>query len=214
RGISAARRVRVERIGGLGGDLGRVDAGRQHVDQVDVGGEFLVLVARHAAGHENAQVADAFVHGADDGLVVRHDFGVVLVQVGDPAQRLGRRGDVVALGTEHDDGRTDVAQVDADAVGSDQPGGGQAVADEQVVDDVLDLRAVQVDVSAPPFFEAQVAGGFGVDFGVQVVLLAPERVGGIQVLEVLDQPGAVEFDVSAVAGQGGDSVAYGLVAAV
>src|SRR5690606_10519281 len=109
--IIAGRQVGVERVRGLVGDLGLVDAGRQHVDQVDVGGEFLVLFARHAAGHENAQVADAFVHGVDDGLVVRHDFGVVLVQVGDPAQRLGRRGDVVALGTEHDDGRTDVAQV-------------------------------------------------------------------------------------------------------
>src|SRR5690606_16796673 len=99
-------------------------------------------------------------------------------------------------------------------VGSDQPGGGQAVADEQVVDDVLDLRAVQVDVSAPPFFEAQVAGGFGVDFGVQVVLLAPERVGRIQVFEVLHQPGAVEFAVAEVAGQGGEPAAAGQAAAV
>ena len=41
---------------------------------------------------------------------------VVPVQVSDPAQRLRRRRDVVAIRAEHQDGRADVAQVDADAV--------------------------------------------------------------------------------------------------
>ena len=35
-----------------------VQARRQHVDQVDVGGELLVLLLRHAAGDEDAEMAD------------------------------------------------------------------------------------------------------------------------------------------------------------
>ncbi|CAB3654957.1 hypothetical protein LMG26840_03012 [Achromobacter dolens] len=205
--VVAVGQVGVGRVRRLVGDLGLVDAGRQHIDHVDVGGEFLVFLARHAAGHEDAQVADALMHGIDDGLVVRQHLGVVLVQVRDPAQRLRRRGDVVALGAEHHDRRADVAQVDADAVGRDQPGGRQAVADEQVVDDVLDFRPVQEHVAAPPFLEAEVTAGLGVDLGVQVVLLGPERVGGVEVLEVLHQPGAVELAVAQVAGQGGEPTA-------
>src|SRR5690606_33853664 len=119
-----------------------VQAGRQDVDEIDVAGELLVFLACHAAGYEDAQVADAFVHRVDDGLVVGADLVVVLVQVGDPAQRLGRGRDVVALGTEHDDGRTDVAHVQPDAVGRHQVRRGQAVADEQVVDDVLHFDGV------------------------------------------------------------------------
>lgn len=110
-------------------------------------------------------------------------------------------GDVVAARAEHDDGRLDVAQVQADAVAGDQLGGGQPVADEQVVDDVLDLVAIQVHVAAPPFLEAQVALGFGVDIGVQVVLLVPQRIGGIEEFEVAHQPGAVEFAMAEIAGQ-------------
>ncbi len=161
-----------------------------------------MLLAGHAAGHEDAQVADAFVDGVDDGLAVGQDFGLVLVQVGNPAQRLRGRGDVVALGAEHHDGRTDVAQVDADAVGGHQTRGRQAVAHEEVVDDVLDLGAIQEHVAAPPFLEAQVAAGLGVDVGVEVVLLGPQGVGRIQVLEVLHQPGAVELAVAQIAGHG------------
>ena len=41
---------------------GLVQAGRQHVDQVDVGGELLVLLLGHAARDEDAEMADAFVH--------------------------------------------------------------------------------------------------------------------------------------------------------
>ncbi|CFD96699.1 Uncharacterised protein [Bordetella pertussis] len=205
--VVAVGQVGIGRVGRLVGDLGLVNAGRQHVDDVDVGGELLVLLARHRAGDEDAQVADALMHRVDDGLVVRHHFAVVLVQVGDPAQRLRRRRDVVALGAEHDDGRADVAQVDADAVGGDQPGGGQAVADEQVVDDVLDLGAVEEHVPAPPFLELQVARRFGIDLGVEVVLLAPQRIGGVEVLEILHQPGAVELAVAQVAGHLGQPAA-------
>ena len=152
--------------------------------------------------------------GVDDGLVVGDQVVLVAVQVGDPAQRLARRGDVVAVGAEHHDRRAYVAQVHAHAVGGQQLGGGQLVADEQVVDDVLHLHVVEEDVAAPVLLEAQVAVGLGVDVGVQVVLLLPQGVGRVQVLEVLHQPGAVEAPGADVAGQCGQPAAAGQAAAV
>src|SRR5690606_6451308 len=131
--VVAPRKVGVGGVGRLVGDFRLVDAGWQHVDQIDIGGEFLVFFASHAPGHKNAQVADAFMYRVNNRLVVRNVFGVVLVQVGNPAQRLRRRSDVVALGAEHTNGRADIAQVDAYAVGRDQARGGQPIADEQVV---------------------------------------------------------------------------------
>ena len=62
-----------------------------------------------------------------------------LVEIEDPAERLLRRRDVVALRAEHDDRRADVAQVDRGAVRGMNPAGGELVADEQLVDDELDL---------------------------------------------------------------------------
>ena len=150
-----------------------VQAGRQHVDQVDVGGELLVLLLGHAAGDEDAEMADAVVDGVDDGLAAGAEVVVLLVQVDDPAQRLLRRGDVVALGAEADDRRADVAQVDPLAVAGDDLGGGQPVADEQLVDDPLDFLGVEVDVAAPPFLELEEARPLGVDLRPEVVVLGP-----------------------------------------
>ena len=60
------------------------------------------------------------------------------------------------------------------------------------------------EVAAPPLLEAEIARLLGVDLGVEVVRLAPERVGGIQALEVLHQIGAVELAVAEVAGERGE----------
>ena len=109
----AADQVRIGRVGRLRRHHRLVQAGRQHVDQVDVGGEFLVLLLGDAARDEDAEMADALVDGVDDGLAAGADVVVLAVEIDDPAQRLLRRGDVVALGAEADDRRADVAQVDA-----------------------------------------------------------------------------------------------------
>ena len=90
---------------------------------------------------------------------------------------------------EQHDRRLDVAQVERR--GRSLPP--QPVADEQVLRDPLDLLAVQQEVAAPPAFELEEALRLGVDVGEQVVVLVPERVGRIEVLEVLHQPGAVEL---------------------
>ena len=53
----------------------------------------------------------------------------------------------------------------------------------------------------PPLLELEVAWSFGIDLGVEVVLLAPDRVGRVKVLEVGDEPHAVELAVAEVAGE-------------
>ena len=57
-------------------------------------------------------------------------------------------------------------------------------------------------MAAPPALEAEVALRLGVDLGIEIVLLGPQRVGGVLVLEVLHQPGAVELAVTEIAGEG------------
>jgi hypothetical protein len=56
-------------------------------------------------------------------------------------------------------------------------------------------------MGAPPALELEIARRFGVDLGIEIVLLRPQRVRRIQVLEVGDQPGAVELAVAEVAQQ-------------
>ena len=160
-----------------------------------------MLLPRHAAGDEDAEMADLIVHAVDDGLAVGADVLDALIEVGDPAQRLLRRRDVVALRAEEDDRRGDVAQVDPDAVPSDDLGRGELVADEQIVDDALHLLGVEEHMAAPPVLEAEIARALGVDLGVDVVLLGPERVGRVHVLEVRDQLGAVEDAAAEIARQ-------------
>jgi len=182
-------------------DLHVVNACRQHVDDVDVLSELLVLFTPDAAGDEDSQMSDAVMGSVDDGLVMSQHVQVVAVQVGDPAQGLGRWRDVVPIGAEHQDRRANIAQVDAHAIRRHQLRRTQFVADEQVIDDVLYFHIVQEHVAAPVLLELQVARAFRVDLGVQVVLFAPQRIGRVQVLEVLYQPGAVEPTGAQIAGQ-------------
>ncbi|MPL74766.1 hypothetical protein SDC9_20583 [bioreactor metagenome] len=180
-------------------DDGLIDPRRQQVDQLDVAGELAVLLAPHGGGDEDAEMADAFVHRVDDGLVVRQDLSVIGIHVSDPAERLRRWRDVVALRAEHHDRRPDVAQIDPDSVGGDDLARAQPVADEQVVDHVLHLDVVQEDMAAPVFLEAEVARRLGVDFRPEGVALLPERVGRVEVLEILYQRRTVEPAAAEVA---------------
>jgi hypothetical protein len=47
-----------------------VEPGRQDVDEVDVGGELVVLLPRDAGRDEDAEMPDRLVHRVDDGLPV------------------------------------------------------------------------------------------------------------------------------------------------
>ena len=147
------------------------------------------------------------VDGVDDRLAVSADVVDIVVQIEEPSQCLLRRRDVVTFGAEHDDRRTDVAQVDHRPVRALNHSRRKLVADEQFVDDGLDLLTVEIDMPAPPPLEAEIARGLGVDVGVQVVLFGPQGVCGILVLEILHQPSAVEFAVAEIAGERGEPAA-------
>src|SRR3974390_1916377 len=75
------------------------------------------------------------------------------------------------------------------------------IADEQLVDDELDFLGVEGDVSAPIALETEIARRFGVDLRIEIILLSPQCVGGIEVLEVLHQGGAVELAVAEIGGE-------------
>ena len=197
----AAHQIRVGGLRRLGGHDGFVQAGRQYINQINVGRELLMLLLGHPTRDEDAEMADAFMDGVDDGLGAGADVVVLLVQIDDPAQRLLRRGDVVALGAEAEDRRADVAQVNAYPVAGDDFGGGQPVADEQLIHDPLHFLGVEIDVAAPPFLEFQEARSLGIHFRPEIVILGPEGIGGIEILEVFDQMGAVELAGAEVAGE-------------
>src|ERR1700690_257299 len=128
-----------------------------------------------------------------DRLSVRTDIIDIVVEIEYPTQRLLRRRDVVTFRAEHHDWRADCAQVNDGPIGSPDHAGRELVADKQLVDDGLDLLSVQIDVPAPPALEAEVALRLSIDAGIKIVLLAPERIGGILVLKILYQPGPIEL---------------------
>src|SRR5262249_6075497 len=132
-----------------------------------------MLFASHSGGNKDSQMADAFVDCVDDRLSERADLVDIVIQIKNPAERLRRWRDVVALRAEYDDGRPNVAQVDGHAGPGLDPARREIIADEQLIDAELDLLGVQIDVATPPTFEAEIARGFSVNLGVQIVLLAP-----------------------------------------
>jgi hypothetical protein len=66
---------------------------------------------------------------------------------------LWRRGNIVALGAKHDDWCLDVTEIERGPVLGDDLGRGELVADEQFVDDGLDLAGIEQDMAAPPLLE-------------------------------------------------------------
>jgi len=56
-----------------------------------------VLLAGDSGRNEYAQMPDTFMHGVDDSLAVGPDLLDIIIEVQDPAERLGRRRDVVAF---------------------------------------------------------------------------------------------------------------------
>src|SRR5262245_49914530 len=54
---------------------------RQHIDEIDVACKLVVLLLCHRAGNEDAEVANGFMYGVDDGLAVRADLVLAVVKV-------------------------------------------------------------------------------------------------------------------------------------
>ena len=84
---------------------------------------------------------------------------------------------------------------------------GQPVADEEVVDQELQFVSVQLDEISPPFFELEVARRIGVNVRIDLVLLAPQPIRGVQNIEVQDQRGAVDLPFAEIAGHRGEPAA-------
>ena len=169
----ASDEVGADRVRPLGLQHRFVKSWRQHIDQVDIAGELVVLLACDAGGNKNAEMPHGFMDRVDNGLAVGAELIDVLIEIQNPSERLLRRSDIVALRAEHHDRRTDIAQVDCRSVRRADLAGRQLVANEKVVDDRLDLGGVQIDMSTPPALEAEIARRFGVNFGIEIVLLGP-----------------------------------------
>ena len=122
-----------------------------------------MFLACDAAGHENAQVADRLMDRIDDRLPVGADFIDTVVKIENPSERLLGRGDIVALRAEYDDRRANASQVDCGSVRGLNSASREVVADEQLIDDELDLLGIEIDVAAPPAFESEVAWRFRID---------------------------------------------------
>ena len=114
----------------------------------------------------------------------RLDLLHVAVEVGDPAQRLLRRRDVVAGAGEDDDRGSGCCAGRSWRRAPARSRPGEAVADEQVLDDPADLVAVHQEEAAPPALELEEALGLRVDVRAEVVVLAEPGVAGLQALEV------------------------------
>src|SRR5579872_6848691 len=178
-----------------------IETGRQHIDQVDVAGKFVVLLLGDPAGYENSKVPDALMHGVHDGLAERPDLIDIVVEVENPVERLLRRGDVVAFRAEYHDRRANIAQIDGGAVRYFDASGGEIIADEKLIDDELDFLGIEVDVPAPPALELEISRRFGIDFGINVILFGPKRVCRILIFKILHQPAAIEFSAADIAGK-------------
>src|SRR5580704_9039520 len=155
--------IGIRRISALGLERCFIETGRQDVDQIDVAGKFRMFLFGDAAGNEDAEMTDAFVNRIDNRLPVGPDFIDVGVEIEDPVQRLLRWCDIVALGAEYQCRRSDIAQIDCLTVRHLDPASSEIVADEEFIDDELDLLGIEVDMSAPPTFEFEVSLGLGID---------------------------------------------------
>src|SRR5205085_7515647 len=156
----AGYEIRTAHVRCLRRELGLIETGRQRVDEIDIAGELRMLLECDAGRYENSKMPDIVVEGVDDGLAVTPDLINIVVEVQNPAERLLRRRDVVALRAEHDDWRPDAAEIDAGAVGCLYFSARKIVANEQFVDDELNFFGVQVDVAAPPALESEIAWRF------------------------------------------------------
>ncbi|MNV21010.1 hypothetical protein D3C71_1119340 [compost metagenome] len=144
-------------------------------------------------------MADAGVPQVDDGTSCVMQSEIAGINIGDPVQCLLGRGDVVSVGTEHHHRYFDPFQVNATVLAAETAG--QLVADEKVIDNPLNLFAIEQGRAAPPAFEVEEARSLAVDLAEQLVVLGPIGVGRVQVFEIADQPGTVKAAIAQVAAQ-------------
>ncbi len=173
-----------------------------------------MFLARNAPGHKNAQMPCVFVNGVDNRLTGRANVIISVIQIDNPPQSLCRWRDVVTLRAKTQYRRPNIAQVDSHPVPGHDLRRCKAVADKQLIHDPLDFFSIQIDVTAPPLFEFKKSGTLGVNVRPKVVILRPQGVGGIQVLEIFDQMAAIERSATEIAGKRSQPTAAGKSAGV
>src|SRR5215472_17177837 len=143
-------------------------------------------------------MTDALVQQPNDDLAASLDFVRRPVDVGHPVERLLRRRNVVTHRSEKNDRRLDLPQIKGLTAFPVGGAGPELVADKQIARDPLDLLAIHQIEAAPPALELEEARWLGIDVREDVVVLVPERVGRVEVLEILDQVRSVEDSVAEV----------------
>src|SRR5208282_1518989 len=143
------------------------------------------------------------VDHVDDALTANPDLLLVGIGVDDPVERLLGRRDVVAPGREHDDRRADRLDVERPAVLDAGLAARQLVADEQLLDDPVDLGLVQEMEAAPPFLELEEARPRTLRRGEEIVILAEVIASRIEELEIRHEMRAVELATAEVGKQEG-----------
>src|SRR5215475_11025140 len=118
-------------------------------------------------------MADGFMDRIDDGLSVGSYCVRIVIEIENPAECLPGGRDVIALRAEHHDRRSNVTKVYGPAIAGLDHAGRELIPNEQLIDDELDFLGIEIDMGAPPAFEAEIAWGLGVDLGIEIVLLAP-----------------------------------------
>ncbi len=162
-----------------------------------------MLPARHLRRYEDAKMADTGMKSVNDGLAAGLECFVVVIEIRDPAQRLGRWRDLVTPRAEDDDRRLDVPEVDPRSIGECELAGTQLVVGEQLIRDELHLFRPEHHRASPPALELQKALTFRIDVGIEIVVLLPVGVCGVEVLEIRDQRRAVEGAGPEIAREGG-----------
>src|SRR5439155_18079883 len=158
-----------------------------------------VLLLRNLTRNEDPEMTDVRMNQSHDRLAVGFDLFGARVDIADPIERLLRRRDVVAHRRKDDDRLLDRLQIEIASRTQPRFALRQLVADEEIVDYPADLLFVHQVVAAPPALELEKALGLDVDVVEQVVILVEDRVGWIQIFEVLDEIGAIELAAAQVA---------------
>jgi hypothetical protein len=138
----------------LFGNRHLVETGASASMVLSVRGHLGMFAPGHRRGHEDPQMADFLVDHVDDALAPDADFGLVGIEIGDPVERLGWRGDIVAPTGKDHDGRSD--RLDIEHAPARQPrfAARQLVA-QKLFDDPADLVLVHEVEAAPPALELQ-----------------------------------------------------------
>jgi len=181
-------------------DFHLVEARRQRLDLFQAVQDCAMLQTGDARGHKDAEMADMRVDQIDDALARLLQVLGAGVDGWNPTQRLMGRRDVVSKGGEDDKRIVDATQID-EAVGTNlELASLKAVADEQILDYGHHLLAAEKVEAIPPAFEFEKALALLVDMREEIGVLLPNTF-RFEVLEVLDQPCAVEPAITEISGQ-------------